>query len=99
MINPFGVYGGRQLKYAAARVGLVQKGFAVMSEAHMSCAPTFRGGRQQFSLMIAPYQGTEPGDRLINDALVHTYPPYIKSSDDRVKMIAFTPWHNYEPLD
>ncbi len=99
IINPFGVYSGKQLNYVTENVGLAKKVALKFAESYMSCAPTFRGGRQQFSLMIAPFDGEKPDDPLINDAMMHAYPPYIQSTNDQVKMIDFTDWDNFEPLD
>ncbi len=96
LINPFGVYSGKQLKYLTEKLGISKKVAMTFAESYMSCAPTFRGGRQQFSLMIAPFNGEKPDDNLINDALMHAYPPFIKSTDDNVKMIDFTDWENYQ---
>jgi len=97
LINPFGVYYGKQLHYITENVGLAKKAALKFAESYMSCAPTFRGGRQQFSLMIAPYDGDRPGDHLINDALMHAYPPYIRSTAEKVGMIDFTGWDDYVP--
>ncbi len=98
-INPFGVYTGKQLKYNTERLGLAQKVALKFAESYMSCAPSFRGGRQQFSLMIAPFDGIKPSEELINSAIMHAYPPYIQSTDERYGMINFTDWKNFEPLD
>lgn len=95
-INPFGVYTGEQLNYITENIGLAKKVALKFAESYMSCAPTFRGGRQQFSLMIAPFSGEKPHDDLINAAMMHAYPPYIKSTDDRVRMIDFTDWQNFK---
>ena len=99
LINPFGVYTGKQLKYLTERWGLAQKVALKFAESYMSCAPSFRGGRQQFSLMIAPFSGWEPPEEVINSAIMHAYPPYIQSTDQRYGMINFTEWENFEPLD
>ncbi len=94
IINPFGVYQGEQLNSPVKRTGLVPRKAMGFEERCMSSAPSYRGGRQQFSLMIAPYNGEEPGEELINDAIMHTYPPFIYSRDEQVKMIDFTDWES-----
>lgn len=96
-LNPFGVYSGNQLEYITEKSGLPKKMALYFAESFMSCAPTFRGGTQTFSLMIAPFEGEQPDDNLINDAIMHAYPPYILSKDSRVDMIEFAEWDNYEP--
>jgi len=99
-LNPFGNYTGRQLDYAAAYSGITMKTTMAAAEQYKPCATTYRGGRQQFSLMIAPFKGDSIGDKLINDAMMHAYPPYIKSDDENIKMIDFRDWENtWEPLD
>ena len=96
-LNPFGSYTGNQLKYAAAYSGL-SMGFTLKQAAQVRpCATSYRGGRQQFSLMVAPFTGQKPDDRLINDAIMHAYPPYILSPEGD-KMIPFADWNNGEPL-
>ena len=98
-LNPFGVYGGKQLKYITEKLGAPRKVAMHFAESFMSCAPTFRGGRQQFSLMLAPFEGERPGDELINSAIMHAYPPYIQSGSDDVQMIDFTEWENLGYLE
>ena len=96
LLNPFGVYGGKQLHYIAENFGVAKSVALKFAESFMSCAPTFRGGHQQFSLMIAPYKGDRPDDGLVNDAIMHAYPPLIKSGDDGVAMIDFTDWEEFK---
>ncbi|HPK15434.1 MAG TPA: hypothetical protein PKW41_05525 [Clostridia bacterium] len=94
-LNPFGVYGGRPLRHPTLRHGFTDVISNAVGESFQSCAPTFRGGRQQFSLMLAPYGGGMPGDALVNDALLHAYPPYIQSDRNDVEMIPFAAWKNF----
>ncbi len=96
-LNPFGNYTGNQLKYATTNSGFAMGITLKQAAQFLPCATTFRGGRQQFSLMIAPFTGQKPDDRLINDAIMHAYPPYILSSEGD-KMIPFADWTNGEPL-
>ncbi|MGI6701808.1 MAG: hypothetical protein ACOX3U_05070 [Christensenellales bacterium] len=97
-INPFGTYFGKQLDYAAAYSGITMKVTMSQAEQFLPSATSYRGGRQQFSLMIAPFKGGV-ADKMINDAMLFAYPPYIKSGDEEIKMIDFTDWENTsEPL-
>ena len=94
-INPFGTYFGKQLDYAA---------HANYDESHnvsSRAIPAVRDFVQRqtaISLMIAPFKGGV-ADKMINDAMLFAYPPYIKSGDEEIKMIDFTDWENTsEPL-
>jgi hypothetical protein len=96
-LNPFGAYFGKQLDYAAAKTGLAMKMTLAQAEQFLPSASSYRGGRQQFSLMIAPFSG-ELSDSLINDALLHAYPPLVLANGQNAT-VGFTDWFNAEPLD
>lgn len=79
-INPHGTYFGKQLHYPTRRheiVGIVAESQAAQYE---PLAPSYSGGHQMFSLMIAPFEG-QPSEQLQNDAMLHAYPPHIVSSE------------------
>lgn len=97
-LNPFGLYRGNQWKYNLTRSGLAMKFATKFASSYMSCAPTYRGGTQQFSLMFAPFDGDQVSDTLVNDAVAFSYPPYIVSDNADIRAIAFTDYNNYEPL-
>lgn len=77
-INPHGTYFGKQLNYPTRRHELV--GTVAVSQAaqYDPLAPSYSGGHQKFSLMIAPFE-KGPSEQLQNDAVMHAYPPHIIS--------------------
>jgi hypothetical protein len=97
-INPFGVYGGEQLRYNLTRSGIAAKLSTLIGASYMSCAPTYRGGTQQLSLMVAPFSGGSLRDELVNDAIAFSYPPNVSSKSPDIKMIEFAGFDNCEPL-
>jgi hypothetical protein len=97
-INPFGLYRGNALLYNTARFPSIAKVAYKFAAAFLSQATTYRGGRQCFSLMLAPFEN-ELTDDLINDAMMFAYPPYVYSADDSVKMVEFTPTDEIEVFD
>ncbi len=98
-INPFGIYHGKQWKYNLAKSGFAMKVAMKFAASYKPTATTYRGGHQQFSIMLAPFKGRKPQDEMINDAIAFAYPPYILSKDKNMKMIEFTETRNYEPIN
>ena len=77
-LNPFGSYYGEQFDYS--HLGGNGNGKVVMqafSGALQPNAPSFNGKSLKFSLMLAPYQGDQPDQKLINEANVNFYPPGV----------------------
>jgi hypothetical protein len=98
-INPFGIYHGKQWKYNLTKSGLAMAFATKFAASYLTTATTYRGGQQQFSLMLAPFDGNKPAESTINDAIAFAYPPYVLSENKDIKMIEFTDTKNYEPLD
>jgi hypothetical protein len=91
-LNPFGSYYGRQFKYPTANTG-IGKMAALMTSEHLDpYAPSFNGKRQNFSLMIAPYEGDAPPQELQNDALAFAYPTLLLSNTDLIKEPSYRNW-------
>ncbi len=78
-INPHGSYFGKQLRYPTRRHELVGTVAESQAAQYDPLAPSYSGGHQMFSLMIAPFE-KEPSVQLQNDAIMHAYPPHIISS-------------------
>lgn len=79
LINPHGTYFGKQLDYPTRRHELVATVAVSQAAQYDPLAPSYSGGRQTFSLMIAPFDGGAPSEQLKNDAAMHAYPPHIIS--------------------
>ncbi len=74
-INPFGTYFGDQLDYS--HTGSNQTG-AMMTEAvgaHLEpSGPSWNGETERFRLMLAPYGGGKPPEKVTDDAMAFFYP-------------------------
>ncbi len=90
LLNPFGTYWGRQYRYGIADTGLGNLLATTFSASdHISpYAPSYNGRRQEFSLLIAPYQGDSPPQSIQNDAAAFAYPYGVLNND---KFIAAPP--------
>ena len=82
-MNPFGTYWGRQYHYATADTGLGKLLATTFSAADQikPYAPSYNGRVQEFSLLLAPYQGDCPPETLQHDADAFAY-PYILLNDE-----------------
>lgn len=92
MINPMGTYFGKQLHYPTRRHELVGKVALSQAAQYDPLAPSYSGGKQFFSLMIAPFEGKEPSIEIQNDAIMHSYPAHIISSYDGIKDLELEKW-------
>lgn len=91
-LNPFGSYYGRQFKYPTATTG-IGKMAAIMTSDHLDpYAPSYNGKRQNFSLMIAPYEGDAPPQELQNDALAFAYPYLLLTKSELIKEPNYRKW-------
>jgi hypothetical protein len=75
LLNPFGTYTGRQLRYHTARTGLGRTMALLMADQLDSYAPSYEGRSSYFSLMIAPFRETSPPLTVQRDALLFATPP------------------------
>ncbi len=84
-LNPFGTYWGRQYRYATATTNLGNLLSTTFSAAdHIRpVAPSFNGRMQEFSLLVAPYEGDRPPGSICHDAEAFAY-PYIVLNDQEV---------------
>jgi hypothetical protein len=77
-LNPFGTYHGRQLAYDHLGGNGVGTAFTTLnSSAVRPSAPSYNGERERFSLLVAPYRGAAPPERLRADAEVFFHPPAL----------------------
>ena len=77
-LNPFGSYYGDQFDYS--HLGGNGNGKVFMqtfSGALQPNGPSFNGETLNFSLMLAPYSGDEPPQKIQDDAAAHFYPPGV----------------------
>lgn len=91
-LNPFGTYFGKQLHYPTRRFELVGKVAESQAAQYDPLAPSYSGGHQIFSLMIAPYEGSEPPKNIQNDAIMHSYPAHIISNVEGIKDLELEKW-------
>ncbi len=82
-LNPFGSYQGKQPDYSHMGGNGLGTDMAIMAGAQFRPnAPSFNGESEEFSLLIAPYPGDKPPEKLRADAGVFFYPPavvYVKT--------------------
>lgn len=74
-INPYGTYYGKQLDYSHLSendVGVEL--ICAVAPFLKSSAPSYNGGKLNFALMIAPYEGDKPPENIQNDAMDFFYP-------------------------
>ncbi|MFW5780275.1 MAG: hypothetical protein ACOCWI_02350, partial [Bacillota bacterium] len=83
---------GKQLHYSIRRTELVAKVALKFAAQYEPLAPSYSGGHQKFSIMIAPYDGGEPSKQLQNDALMHAYPPHILSKYKGIEDLELDDW-------
>jgi hypothetical protein len=95
-LNPFGSYWGKQYDYATADTGLGKLLAATFSMADhiMPYAPSYNGRLQEFALLIAPYVGDAPPERVRNDAEAFAH-PYLVLNDN--ECIASPPHRSWDP--
>ncbi|MCX6065222.1 MAG: fibronectin type III domain-containing protein, partial [Chloroflexi bacterium] len=77
-LNPFGSYFGGQFDYS--HLGGNGRGTVIMqafSGALQPNGPSFNGETLKFSLLLAPYVGDEPPQKLQDAAAAHFYPPGV----------------------
>lgn len=94
-LNPFGSYWGRQYHYATADTGLGRMLSVTLSAAdHIKpYAPSYNGRTQEFSILIAPYDGDAPPETLRHDAEAFAY-PYLVLNDGEI--IAAPPHRSWQ---
>jgi hypothetical protein len=76
-INPFGTYYGKMLNYWTEGTGHAQKLVTKLSTTFQSSAPTFSGKTISFKLVISPYIGDAPPEKLISFANHFSLPPLV----------------------
>ena len=91
-LNPFGSYHGRQFKYGTAYTGIGKIAAMVVSDNMDPLAPSYRGREQQFSLLIAPYEGNKPPEAIRNDAQAFSYPYIVLSKQDLLEPPRHREW-------
>ncbi len=93
-LNPFGTYWGKQYRYATADTGLGNLLATTFSASdHIkSYAPSYNGRVQEFSLLIAPYQGDAPPDALQHAAEAFAYPYLVLNEDHSIATPAHRIW-------
>jgi hypothetical protein len=77
-LNPFGTYHGEQLAYdhlGGSGVGTALT--TLLSSALRPNGPSYNSERERFSLLIAPYVGDAPPERLRADAEAFFHPPAV----------------------
>lgn len=83
-MNPFGSYAGRQYRYGTADTGLGNFMAVSMSASdHINpYAPSYNGQTQEFRLLLAPYAGDSPPEKVRYDAEAFAYPYILESSGE-----------------
>jgi hypothetical protein len=75
-LNPFGTYHGRQLAYDhLGGTGVGTEFTTLISSAVRPNGPSYNGEHERFSLLLAPYRGAAPPERLRADAEAFFHPP------------------------
>ncbi len=74
-LNPFGSYHGRQMSYQTSASGLGRMLSLGLSDHLRPYAPSFNGRTTRFSLMLAPFEGTEPPAGVREDAMMFARMP------------------------
>lgn len=93
-LNPFGSYWGRQYRYPTADTGLGNLLATTFSASdHIKpYAPSYNGRLQEFSLLIAPYEGNAPPDAVRYDAEAFAYPYIVLNDDEFIAAPAHRGW-------
>lgn len=92
-INPFGAYHGRQWRYPTQRSGL---GRWIAEHADTTCqphAPSFGGRTQRTWLLLAPFAGDAPPERVRRDAEGFAAPPAVIVSQHPGRHLLGPPAH------
>jgi hypothetical protein len=92
LLNPFGSYHGKQLRYATAFTGLGKLMGTMLGESLAPLAPSYNGQSEEFSLLIAPYAGDEPPQQIRNDAEAFAYPYAIVSRSNAIEAPQHRRW-------
>ena len=87
-INPFGTYFGRMLHHWTHGTGHAQKIIPHYSSTFKSTAPTFSGQTVEFELMIAPYIGDRPSEKLQSSANHFSFTPLVVFQDSQTGKIS-----------
>jgi hypothetical protein len=84
-LNPFGSYFGNQLDYSNLGGNHVGTDIAVMASGSLKPnGPSYNGQTEKFSLLLAPYDGDQPPQKMQNDAAAFFYSfgvVYLKTPD------------------
>jgi hypothetical protein len=92
LLNPFGAYDGKQLRYPTAFSGLGRNLALVMSDHLETLAPSYNGRSEIFSQLLAPYVGDEPPRQLRCDAEAFAYPYAVVSPSPIIRPPAHRSW-------
>jgi len=76
-LNPFGTYYGAQMKYQTGHFKIGKAATLLLAEQLTSAAPSYAGGSETHSMMIAPYSGDKPPRQTTVDALTFCEPPAV----------------------
>lgn len=93
LLNPFGSYHGRQLKYPTHFSGL---GKFIAEKLAPTCsphAPSYGGHAEHISLLIAPYTGDDPPETIRRDAEAFAYPYAIVWDSDAIRVPPHRQWN------
>ncbi|MEA4811688.1 MAG: hypothetical protein VB108_03845 [Anaerolineaceae bacterium] len=95
-LNPFGSYSGSQYRYSLAETGLGRFLATRIAPAGQlaAMAPSYNGRTLSLMLMLAPYQGDAPSEKLRNDALAFAYPAFFNGDSDLFAQPPHHTWSN-----
>ncbi len=92
VLNPFGSYHGRQMRYPTRFSGL---GKLIAERLTPTCsphAPSYGGHDEHISLLIAPYTGDDPPETIQHDAEAFAYPYAVVSASDAISVPRHRQW-------
>ncbi len=92
LLNPFGSYHGKQLKYAAAFSGLGRFAALQMAGTLAPYAPSYNGHTEHIDLLLAPYAGDCPPESIRYDAEAFAYPYAVVSNSEIVQVPPHRTW-------
>lgn len=98
-LNPFGTYWGPQYRYSTADTHLGAFLAATLSAAsHIKpYAPSYNGRIQEFSLLLAPYQGDCPPEQVRFDAEAFAYPYIVAGGSPFLEQPPHQSWEAPHP--
>ncbi len=83
-LNPFGTYSGAQRRYPSKRTGIAFFLSSKMASHLDSYAPSYNGGEQRITVLLIPYEGDRPPEKITSAAETFGMPPWP----------GYLPWKN-----